>query len=205
MGRISSRILAAAGASALALAAVPPAVAAPAEKDSRSWLEAEQSVVGEMEGFDGNAHLIDFMSWPQGKGEVAVVNFDCPAGTPPSWDPDSGCEVLDIVGMYGYDLDIGVNKKLTSGTMSGEVRVYLGAFEDGSPIWGKTYNIDVAMEGHGEVEKTDERQEGYRELRRTRAAMVESGSLVDAELGYEFDLSDAEGALVHQRSWSQYE
>ncbi|WP_313810759.1 hypothetical protein [Glutamicibacter sp.] len=204
MGKNSRSLVAVVGVGALAVAAVPPASAAAAEKTARSLMEAEQPVIGEMEGFDGNAHFISFMAGNTGKGDLAVVNFDCLEGAPPSWDSDSGCEVLDIVGMYGYNLDVDINKKLTSGTLSGEFQVYLGEAEDGSPIWGKTYNVDVVMKGYGEVERTDDRQEGYRDLRKTRSANVESGTLHDSELGHEFDLTGAEGALLRQRTWSQY-
>ncbi|WP_404287365.1 hypothetical protein [Glutamicibacter arilaitensis] len=189
---MSTIMLSAAGA-VLSMTALVPATAAPPEITTSAWMGAEAAHVGELEGFAGNAQLIGFFARTTGSGDAAVTSFNCPEGTPPSWDPESGCEVLETVGMYGYDLDVEISRNLSAGTLSGTVRVYEGETESGEPIFGQAYQLEVSMAGEGGIIKSHDKQEGSKHWSKERSATVVSGSLGA------MDLTGAKGQLVHQQ------
>ncbi|QEP08368.1 MULTISPECIES: hypothetical protein [unclassified Glutamicibacter] len=194
----TSAVLCGASTALLALTALVPASAAPPEKTDSIWLSGEVAHVGELDGFAGNAHLISFFARTTGSGDAAVVNFDCPAGELPSWDPDSGCETLDIVGMYGDALEVHIDKQLKNGSVSGSVRAYQGEDENGEPIWGETYQLEAVMAGTGDAVITREHQEGFRHWSKDRPAAATSGQLGD------MDLAGAVGNIGHLKESFKY-
>jgi len=175
-------MLSVAGAAALALTTFAPASAAPPEKSSATWATAEIAQVGELEGFAGTSHLIGFSGNTNGFSDVAVVSFNCPEGQLPSWDPDSGCEEVGIVGMYAYDAEVSVDKKLSLATIDATVRVYEGESESGEPIWGQARQLNVTMEATGDVVTTRDRQDGYVRTDKERPAVVTSGQVGELDL-----------------------
>lgn len=198
MRKTTSAVLCGASTALLAFTALVPASAAPPEKTDSIWLSGEVAHVGELDGFAGNAHLISFFARTTGSGDAAVVNFDCPAGELPSWDPDSGCETLDIVGMYGDALEVHIDKQLKNGSVSGSVRAYQGEDENGEPIWGETYQLEAVMTGTGDAVITREHQEGFRHWSKDRPAAATSGQLGD------MDLAGAVGNIGHLKESFKY-
>jgi len=175
-------VLSAAGALALAVTAFAPASAAPPEKSNVTWATAEIAQVGELEGFTGTSHLIGFSGNTDGFSDVSVVSFNCPEGQLPSWDPDSGCEEVGIVGMYGYAADVSINKKLSQATVDSTVRVYEGETESGEPIWGQARQLNFTMQATGDLVTTKDRQDGYVRTDRERPAVVTSGQVGELDL-----------------------
>ncbi|MEF9874941.1 hypothetical protein [Glutamicibacter sp.] len=198
MKKKTGAVLCAAGTAILALNALVPASAAPPEKTDTTWLMGEVAHVGTLDGFAGNSHLISFFARTTGSGDATVVNFDCPAGEMPSWDPDSGCETLGAVGMYGDALEVHIDKQLANGSVSGEVRVYLGETDHGEPLWGETFQLEAVMAGTGDAVVTREHQDGFRHWSKDRPASATSGHLGD------MDLAGAVGNLGHLKESFKY-
>lgn len=198
MRKTTGAVLCGATTALLALTAMVPASAAPPEKTDVTWFMGEVAHVGEIDGFAGNAHLISFFARTAGSGDATVVNFDCPAGQVPSWDPDSGCETLDAVGMYGEALEVHIDKQLMNGSVSGEVRAYQGEDGNGDPIWGQSYQLEAVMAGTGDAVVTREHQEGFRHWSKDRPAVATSGHLGDMEL------AGAVGNIGHLKETFKY-
>ena len=175
-------ILSVTGAAALAVTAFAPASAAPPEKSTATWVTAEIAQVGELEGFAGTSHLIGFSGNTNGFSDVAVVSFNCPEGQLPSWEPDSGCEEVGIVGMYAYDAEVSVDKKLSQATIDATVRVYEGESETGEPIWGQARELNVTMDATGDVVTSKDRQEECVRTDKERPAVVTSGQVGELDL-----------------------
>lgn len=191
-------ILSAVGAAALAATAFAPVSAAPPEKSTTTWATAEIAQVGELEGFAGTSHLIGFSGNTDGFSDVAVVSFNCPEGQLPSWDPESECEEVGIVGMYAYDAEVAVDKKLSRATIDATVRVYEGESESGEPIWGQARQLNVTMEATGDVVTTKDRQDGYVRTDKERPAVVTSG-----QVG-ELDLAGSVGKIDQVKQFFKY-
>lgn len=191
-------ILSAVGVAALAATAFAPVSAAPPDKSTTTWATAEIAQVGELEGFAGTSHLIGFSGNTDGFSDVAVVSFNCPEGQLPSWDPESGCEEVGIVGMYAYDAEVAVDKKLSQATIDATVRVYEGESESGEPIWGQARQLNVTMEATGDVVTTKDRQDGYVRTDKERPAVVTSG-----QVG-ELDLAGSVGKIDQVKQFFKY-
>jgi len=175
-------ILSAVGALALTATAMAQASAAPPERSEVTWVTAEIAHIGELEGFPGTSQLISFSGNTDGFSDVAVVGFDCPAGQLPSWEPESGCEIGEIVGMYGYEANVSVDKKLSRATIESTVRIYEGESETGEPIWGQARQLSVTAEATGPLVKTRDKQEGYVRIDKERPAVVTNGQVGELDL-----------------------
>ncbi len=191
MNKKTRTLVSAASALAVAISVSMPASAAPAQNQRSTWMSGEVAQIGEIAGMDGNSHLIGFSGKTDGFSDFSVTNFDCPEGQLPSWDPESGCEIVGSLGMYGYDLTVNISKKLSRGTISGLVRVYEGDTESGDPLWGEARDVNITMKATGKMVVTKDKQDGYTRTDKERPAVTTSG-----QVG-EFDVTGAEGSIVH--------
>jgi len=198
MHKIYRGLASATGALALVATALVPSAAAPPQKTEVTWVMGEVSQVGVVEGFAGNSRVITFYARTDGTGDATVVNFDCPEGQSPSWDPNNGCEILGPVGMLGEELSVDIDRRLSAASVNGELRIYDGETETGEPVWGEALQLDVAMQAVGDAVINQEKQGGFWHWSKERSATVTTGQLGG------FDVTGAVGTIGHLKETYKY-
>lgn len=203
----------------LLLGAVIPAEAATrwSYKSTNLSASAEFSFAGTIEGFDGNVHLGQISGTKGGEAYASITSWTCEEGSWPSYgyyddypgEPgyggeDDGCTFEDSAHFSSYDGEVAVDidKKLTTGTISGTMSSYSYDYEGGSSSSEST-DVSITFTGTGGTSSnTEYYRDGnynYKAESTTRSAVV-TGSVGTLDLG----AADANGTLEATKIFERY-
>ena len=122
-----------------------------------SWTQIDGTAYGTLPF--GNVHIGYLYAYEMTSGQAWVsayiTDFDCPEGAEPGWGhgDEGGCDYLGDRYGDGSNMALTLDRKLTKGTLSGDIVVYGGAH---GAEWTQlaTVPVNITFTGQGTVSKT---------------------------------------------------
>lgn len=181
-------------------------------KSTNLSASADFSFTGTLEGFDGNVHL-GHISGTEGRyASVSLSSWTCEEGSWPSdgyddygyGEYDDGCTFEDSVYYVSYDgeAEVDVDKKLTTGSITGTMTSYDYGYEYGGTS-GEAVEVSLTFTGEGATSTTTEFSKDanytYKYETTSRSATV-SGTIGDLDLA----TADSDGSLRSTKEYERY-
>lgn len=118
-----------------------------------SWTQIDGTAYGTMPF--GNVHIGYLYAYEMTSGQAWVsafiADFDCPEGAEPGWGDGggTGCDHLGDRYGDGSNMALTLDRKLTAGSLSGQLNLYSGDFSQVVAI-----PVNITLTGQGALSKT---------------------------------------------------